>query len=583
MMIHPLSAEVIAQIAAGEVVERPASAVKELVENAIDAQATLITVEIEAGGRKLIRVSDNGSGILAEEVELAVQRHTTSKLQTADDLLTLQTLGFRGEALATIAAVSRMTLITRHRTQPFGTEMRLEGGHVRSRREVGQPAGTVVTVENLFFNTPARLKFLKSEANERRTIQHLIYDYAVAYPQIRFSLISDGRETFRSTGHGQLEDVALKVFGLETFRQMIPIRRDEPLDNQSTIKINGYVSLPSLYRHDRSRMTLFVNGRAIQDQNIQFAVTQAYHLLMERGRYPYAVVLLTVPPHFVDVNVHPTKAEVRFEDVNFVFVAVQRAVREALMQHTRVQTGSPERTAYHNATTTNLAHPSLLPDQFAEPLEQTPLNDNDEDTSFDYIPVGDSVPERPRTLPPLRVIGQLANTYIVAEGPAGLYLVDQFAASERVRYQQIMDELQQGALAAQPIEATTVNLTAQHSKLLEKHISTLAQFGFQFELFGNTTWRILAVPQWITPSQVTDFTARFLLAVENKSDSHIALVELLAQAAAYKAGQRLERDTMEQLLRLLERCPNPLNSPSGSATLIHMSRDQLSREFSRRT
>jgi DNA mismatch repair protein MutL len=582
MTIHPLSEDVIAQIAAGEVVERPASVVKELVENAIDAAAAIITVEIEAGGRQLIRVSDDGSGIRAEEVELAVQRHTTSKLQTADDLLTLQTLGFRGEALATIAAVSRMTLATRHRSQAYGSEVRLDGGRIRSRREVGQPAGTVITVENLFFNTPARLKFLKSEANERRTIQQLIQDYAIAYPQIRFVLISDGREMFRSTGYGQLEDVALKVFGLETFRQMIPISGTEPLDDRSFIQVSGYVSLPTIFRHDRSRMALFVNGRAVQDQNIQFAVTQAYHLLMERGRYPYAVVLLNVPPQFVDVNVHPTKAEVRFEDVNLVFVAVQRAVREALMRHTRLPTSAPPVSTASALPTTNLPHPSLLSDEFPLPTTDAERDSVDDD-SFDYIPEGDGVPERPRTLPPLRVIGQLANAYIVAEGPAGLYLVDQFAASERVRYQQILDELQQGPLSSQPTSALTVDLTSQNAKALEKHLSTLAQFGFQLELFGTTTWRISAVPTWLAPQQIADVIAKFLLALENKGEPSDALIRLLAQAAAYKSGQRLERDTMEQLLRLLERCPSPLISPSGSATLIHMSRDQLTREFSRRT
>lgn len=582
MNIHPLSEDVIAQIAAGEVIERPASVVKELVENAIDAAATIITVEVEAGGRQLIRVSDNGSGILNEEVELAVQRHTTSKLQKADDLLTLQTLGFRGEALATIAAVSRMTLSTRHRSQAYGSEVRLDGGRIRSRREVGQPAGTVVTVENLFFNTPARLKFLKSEANERRTIQQLIHDYAIAYPQIRFTLLTDGRETFRSTGYGQIEDVALKVFGLETFRQMIPISGTEPLDDRSFIQVSGYASLPTIFRHDRSRMALFVNGRAVQDQNIQFAVTQAYHLLMERGRYPYAVVLLNVPPQFVDVNVHPTKAEVRFEDVNLVFVAVQRAVREALMRHTRIPSSAPSASTPSAPVVTNLASPSLLPDAFPQSSAQTERDYGDDD-NFDYIPTGDGVPERPRTLPPLRVIGQLASTYIVAEGPAGLYLVDQFAASERVRYQQIVDELQHGMLASQPAPTLTVDFTSQASKTLEKHLTTLAQFGFQLELFGTTTWRVLAVPTWLAPQQTADVISKFLLALENKEDPFNALVRLIAQAAAYKAGQRLERDTMESLLRLLERCPSPLISPSGNATLIHMSRDQLMREFSRRT
>lgn len=577
MAIKRLPDSVIAKIAAGEVIERPASVVKELIENAIDADATFILVEVEAGGQKLIRVSDNGMGILAEEAELAVQRHATSKLQHPDDLLALKTLGFRGEALATIAAVSRMTLATRHRSQPHGVELRFEGGNLRSRREVGQPAGTIVSVENLFFNTPARLKFLKSEATERRIIAQWIADYAMAYPHIRFVLTSDGRETFRSNG-GQLADVALKVFGLETFRHMIPIHGQEMIDAQSAIHVTGFVSLPTIYRNDRSRMALFVNGRAVQDQNIAFAVTQAYHLLMERGRYPYAVILVSVPTDFVDVNVHPTKAEVRFQDLNLVFVAVQRTIREALMHHTHLTDKPTHPTTTTSNITTNLADAPI----FADETSVASVSSNAPHDAFDAIPASEDAPLRPRTLPPLRVIGQLANAYIVAEGPAGLYLVDQFAASERVRYQQWCDQRALGAVVGQPIASLTVEIPTQHRPTLWQHAALLQSFGITLELFGTTTWRILTLPSELPQQLAPELLTKFLLALEAQRDPTEALTLLLAQATAYKTGQRLERDAMEALLRLLERCPSPLISPSGSATLVHISRDQLLREFSRR-
>lgn len=583
MPIRVLPEEVVAQIAAGEVIERPASVVKELVENAIDAGASNIVVELEVGGQKLIRVSDNGHGILAEEAELAVQRHTTSKLERADDLLTLRTLGFRGEALATIAAVSRMTLATRHKSQALGVELRLEGGRLRSRKEVGLPAGTLVTVENLFFNTPARLKFLKSEATERRAVANLITDYAMAYPDIRFTLISDGRELFRSTG-GQLADIALKVFGLDVFRHMIPVSGHEPIDAHSGIEISGFVSLPTIHRNDRSRIALFVNGRSIQDQNLTFAITQAYHLLMERGHYPYAVILLSVPPDFVDVNVHPTKAEVRFQDMNLVFVAVQRTIREALMHHTRLPALGSTSTAAEKASapTTNLAHPMLLDghDLSAHPSKTAAEAEEDD---FAYIPMGDGTPERPRTLPPLRVIGQLASAYIVAEGPAGLYLVDQFAASERLRYQQILDQQQRGGLNKRSATALTLDVPSAYNRLIVQQLGVLKAFAVELEPFGSSTWRITALPEILTDQQASEVIRSFLIALEKQEEPNEALTRLLAQAAAYKTGQRLEREAMEALLRGLERCPNPLVSPSGSATLIHISRDQLLREFSRRT
>jgi DNA mismatch repair protein MutL len=582
MNIKPLSDAVIAQIAAGEVVDRPASVVKELIENSIDAGATVIVVEVEAAGRRLIRVSDDGTGILPEEVVLAVQRHTTSKLQQPDDLLRLSTLGFRGEALAAVAAVSRTSIVTRHRSHSHGVELKLEAGRITAQRDVGHPAGTVVTVENLFFNTPARFKFLKSEASERRAVLSLVHDYAIAYPHIRFVLINEGKESFRSSGHGRLDEVALKVFGLEIFRQMIPIYGEEALNDQDTIKVHGFVSLPALYRHDRSRLVLFVNGRAVHDQNILFAIIQAYHLLMERGRYPYAVILLNVPPHFVDVNVHPTKAEVRFEDVNLVFFAVQRTVRDALIRHTQLQ-GVPAPPMTASTPVTNLPSTPMMPIEHDTAQTSTVRSFETPESDFDYIPTDNDVPQRPRTLPPLRVIGQLADAYIVAEGPAGMYLIDQFAASERVRYQQIQDLLRQGALPAQQVAVPfTIDIKAQLSRTLETHLVMLNQFGFHLELFGASTWRLSAAPQGVTPQQVPELINQFLLALESHQDPEAALTLLLAQASAYKTGQRLERELMEGLVRLLERCPSPLVSPSGRATLIHLSRDQLSREFSRR-
>jgi DNA mismatch repair protein MutL len=332
MTIHVLSEIVAAQIAAGEVVERPASVVKELVENALDAGAQDIRVEIEGGGRQLIRISDDGHGIASEQVATAFQRHATSKITAIADLDTLATLGFRGEALHSIASVSRVTVTTRHRDETAGTRLRIEGGETLEQRPIGAPPGTVIAIADLFYNTPARLKFLKSETTERRHITTMVTNYAMAYPGVSFTLIHDGRETFRTYGTGELGDVLQKALGADIFRHMLPVTPQPPKrPDLPPIEVHGFTSSPDQSRANRSHITLFVNGRAIKDTSLAYAVTQAYHTLMPKGRYPIAVLMIDMPPAEVDVNVHPTKAEVRFRSPDIIFSAVQRAVRSAVI------------------------------------------------------------------------------------------------------------------------------------------------------------------------------------------------------------------------------------------------------------
>lgn len=332
MPIKILPDQVAAQIAAGEVVERPASVVKELIENALDAGASAIKIEVRSGGRELIRVSDDGHGIPSHEALIAFARHATSKLSHIEDLDSLVTLGFRGEALASIASVSHATMVTRHASEPSGTLLRLEGGQLIEQRSVGAPQGTVITIEHLFYNTPARLKFMKADATERRHIDSVITRYAMAYPNVRFSLTQDGRPTLSTTGNGSLADVLVETLGLDMVREMLPILPSgRPPSDAPPIQVYGYTSTPNLNRNTRSFITLFVNGRHVQDNSLTFAVCQAYHTLMPDDRYPVAVILLALPPTEVDVNVHPTKAEVRFRQPDVVFGAVQRAVRRAVL------------------------------------------------------------------------------------------------------------------------------------------------------------------------------------------------------------------------------------------------------------
>jgi len=343
MPIRLLPPEVAGKIAAGEVVERPASVVKELVENSLDAGATEIHVEIREGGRRLIRVADNGAGIPADEVELAFARHATSKLTDVDDLNHIATLGFRGEALASIAAVSQVTVLTRPRGQSVGRYLRVEGGHVVRQEGRGCPAGTVVAVENLFHNVPARLKFLRQPQTESGHIHDVMHHYALAFPDIRFRLTTDDRLSFQSSGNGQLHDVLLAIYGLEVAEKMLPIRTDAEADTRQPLSVQGYVSSPSLHRANRRHISLFVNRRWIQDRSLAHAVAQAYHTLLPVGRHPLAVILIELDPSEVDVNVHPTKREVKFRDGRRLFSAVQRAVRGTLLA------AAPVPTAMHAA------------------------------------------------------------------------------------------------------------------------------------------------------------------------------------------------------------------------------------------
>lgn len=611
MPIRVLSETVAAQIAAGEVVERPASVVKELVENALDAGATAISVDVSQSGTRLIRVGDDGCGIAADEAVLAFARHSTSKLERIDDLDRIQTLGFRGEALASIAAVSRTTLVTRQQGEAIGVEVQVEGGELRYQRAAGAPAGTLVTVENLFFNTPARLKFLKSESTERRQILQVVTRYALAYPSVRFYLVMDGREQFHSTGSGDLADVLISILGIETFREMLevsplpPTRPDLP-----PIAVYGYTSVPALSRSNRGQIILFVNGRAIVDQSLAYAVVQAYHTLLPQGRYPLAVLQITLPPEEVDVNVHPTKAEVRFRRPDAVFAAVQRAVRQAVIDQAPVASvqGDPfggsghfgavvDRSAQFGAQRPEIPGERQLrmtldsydagryahqrEDAGLLPLSRSAVRD---DTA---IPAGPAGPNRPRTLPILRVVGQVGAMYIVAEGPAGLYLVDQHAAHERILYEQFMErQAAQEPITQQTLGTTTLELPAAQASLLEEALPVLARLGFELEPFGATTFRVRAVPALLADRDPAEVLKQIVQDLESGVEPGEAtieqkLVKRVCKAAAVKAGQTLSYDEMTRLIEQLERCESPRTCPHGRPTMLHISGAELARQFGR--
>jgi DNA mismatch repair protein MutL len=571
MPIRILSHDVASKIAAGEVVERPASVVKELLENSLDAGATQIAIEVQGGGVRLIRVVDNGAGIPPEEVDLAFERFATSKVATADDLEGISSLGFRGEALPSIAAVSEVTMVTRSRDELSGIFVNIKDGAILEKAKRGCPPGTTVTVRNLFRNVPARLKFLKSASTENGHISNLVAQYSLAFPEVRFTLIIDGRTTFRSPGSGSLREVLGAVYGLDVAKAMLAIEAKEGADPLLP-RVIGFISPISLTRASRSYMSFFVNRRWVQSRMATYALEEAYHGLLMVGRHPIAVINISLLPQEVDVNVHPTKNEVRFRNERDIFSAVQKAVREALA----VQASMP--------TLDTLPQPQPAPEA---PTERLP--------AFDVRP-GEAVAKSPVEVPPsaepvakslpiLRVVGQLANTYVIAEGPDGMYLIDQHAAHERVLFERIRNERMRRAVEVQGLlQPVPVELTVRQQELLELQSEALSEYGFGIEHFGERTYLVRSVPAVLSGQNVAQSLVEVLdfLAEGEKGDRREEIAISLACHGAVRAGQALSHEEMRDLIRQLEQASQPRTCPHGRPTMIHLSASQLEKGFGRR-
>lgn len=591
MPIRILPPDVADKIAAGEVVERPASVVKELIENALDAGATVVRVEIREGGIRLVKVVDNGSGILREEVPLAVHRHATSKITSAEDLVAIRTLGFRGEALASIASVSRLTLTTRHRSEEVGARLVVEGGRRLHFDPAPHPAGTTVTVEHLFFNTPARRKFLKKPTTEAGRIHQVVTRYALAYPDVRFTLVSDGRTVLQTSGNGRLADVVAAVFGPEVAREMIPFGAvDMPWpDPTPEPQVWGFAGKPNLHRANRQHITLFLNRRWIHDHALVQAVVQAYHTFLPVGRYPIAVVHIALDPHLVDVNVHPTKAEVRFRDPRAVFHAVQKAVRAAIAGTAPVRRAPADITwaqppgwADRRRSLVEAGQQPAFPLSTDE--EAGPLPTPGEPTGG-WAPSAEGEGARP--LPLLRVVGQVGAAYIVAEGPDGLYLIDQHAAHERVLYEKLMAEREGGTIPAQQLlEPVPVSVDSNLAGLMTEHLDALLAVGFVIEPFGRDTYLVRAVPAVLSgqdPVRVVEEVVRALAEGEDMTGKTMEeqLITHICKRAAVKAGQVLSEQEMRALVRELEACQTPHTCPHGRPTMIHITAERLASMFGR--
>ena len=547
MPIRLLSSEVASQIAAGEVIERPASVVKELLENSLDAGARTLTITIEEAGKKLIEIADDGLGIPSAELNLAVSRHATSKLVHSEDLFSISTLGFRGEALASIGSVSRMTITSRVENETEGARLRVEGGKPGKITKVGTTVGTTMRVEDLFYNVPARLKFLKSDVTERRAIDSLVTRYALAYPDKRFKLSEGGNITLQTSGDGDRRAILAALYGVDVAKQMLEITAEE-----EAYRLTGFISPTSLTRSNRREITFFLNGRWVHDGSLSTALLQAYHTLLMVGRYPLTALFLEVHPEEVDVNVHPAKAEVRFRHQDKVFSFVQRSVRKTLLAYSPVPNVAPSlwgtmRTQPSASNAVGLDWAIGHDEKFSVNSDQPPEN---RDLRLETGPQPQTHPlnseqistqsvQSPNSnIPLLRLIGQIGATYLVAEGPDGLYLLDQHAAHERVLFEKLMTQHAMKNIPSQSLlTPVAVTLPPQSTHLLITQLPALQHFGFDVEEFGPNTFQVRAMPALFMGSDPAVMLRALVMGAVRSRNSRI----LGSRSSPYSTRRRSRR------------------------------------------
>ncbi|HSR24063.1 MAG TPA: DNA mismatch repair endonuclease MutL [Candidatus Eisenbacteria bacterium] len=556
--IRVLAPHVADAIAAGEVVERPASVVKELVENALDARSRRVSVEVRGAGRTLVRVADDGGGIPAGELRLAFRRHATSKVATLEDLAAIGSLGFRGEALASVAAVAGVEC------RSGGARVRLRAGEVVEEGAAIPVPGTVVEVRDLFANTPARLKFLKSEATETAACVKTVQGYALLYPEVRFELTVEGRSALRTSGDGDARAAAAAVHGAAVAAELLEVEGGA---------VRGLVSQPRLSRGSRDAILLAVNRRPAASRALLYAIEECYLGTLERGRYPVAVLNLTVDPHAVDVNVHPAKREVRFHSERALFADVQRAVRAAL-------TGSaPYRLAPAPAAATvrEWHAPRFVAGSGGPgPRQDVP----------GLVPAPAPAPGGPGLDAPLRPLGQVMDGYLVAEGEDGVVLVDQHAAHERVLYNRFLARLESRSLAAASqalLLPETVELDPAQLAAAADHRERIRALGFEVDEFGARTLRLIAAPAETPPERALP-ALRELLTVLAEARPDAATRDAAASLACHSAvrfGDRLDPSEQRRLLAELEVADQSITCPHGRPTRLLLSWQELKRHFRR--
>ena len=579
MPIRVLAPDVAATIAAGEVVERPASVVKELVENALDAGASTISIDLAGGGTESIRVTDNGSGIPEAEVELAFARHATSKLQMTDDLDRITTLGFRGEALPSIAAAAHVTVVTRSSSAGSATRLELDGGRIVRQSVTSAAPGTSVTVERLFHSLPARRKYMRSVSAEGSRAQQTAGHLALAHPSVQFVLHADGRRGLHTSGNGSLRDVMAALHGAELAAALLDVEASGP----AAYRVTGIIGPASVSRSNRNGISIFVNRRWIQSRALQVAVEEAYRGFLTVSRYPVAVLFLEVPAAEVDVNVHPIKREVRFVREGDAFSSVQRAVRERLLAASPITEAlvpsAPPAPATDGVKALELPH-------FEESARAATLAPRPDAEAPPPRPDPGGPPIPTLAMPSLRVMGQMANLYVVTEGPEGMYLIDQHAAHEQVLFERLMRQWEEKQPEVQALlEPPPLELTPEQVEVMEQAAPLLQGYGFQVEPFGDGAWLVRTVPAMARRVSLTRLAAEMLDLLREGPGAlgppHRALAVSIACHSAVRAGMALEHQELVSLVEALATAENPRHCPHGRPTTVHLSRGALDREFRR--
>ena len=604
------------KIAAGEVVERPASCVKELVENAIDAGANRIEIEIIDGGKTLIRVTDNGVGMTTEDAALALRRHATSKLSNVEDLENISTLGFRGEALPTIAAVSNLTLQTRTADSELGVKIKVAGGKIADTDEIGCKFGTTILVENLFFNVPARLKFMKSTQTEAGKIHDFIVKLALSRPDIAFKFINGNRASLTTPGNGKLIDTLTAVYGVDVANSLLDVKH-----SAGDFNISGYVGKPNFLNSYRSRQTFIVNGRVIANKTIYKAIDEAYKTLVSKTGYPLVVLKIDVPQNSIDVNVHPQKIEIKFADEGELFSSVYRAVRDAVSEKKVVSdlrkvAATPDKTHFTQMNFDEYFNDAPKSDFIIDPQNDNPaltveelrsavdsrkkdMFDDDDDFFREENILHEEMPPSPQidaqNLEKFYPIGQVALCYIVAQSDSDLYLLDQHAAHERILFDKLSsyaDEIPAQILLIHQ----NLKFDSRETAAIENNLELFNKLGFTLELSGENEFRLTSMPvdaanadagamlrEIISSLPDEDLTAQ----VDDKRRAEIAVnirkkfIAIASCRGAIKAGQKLSRQEMDALINDLSKTPHPHTCPHGRPTVIKFSSADLAKMFKR--
>ena len=615
--IRVLSDNVANKIAAGEVVERPASVVKELLENSLDAGSNALRIEIENGGRRLIRIADDGCGMLRDDALLAFERHATSKLHDVRDLLSIATLGFRGEALPSIASVSRLLLETRSNDEQTGTRVEIAGGKILSCDEIARGAGTTISVRDLFFNVPARKKFLRSEQTELAHIASLVTHYSLAHPSKTFELWNGGANLLHATPVETLKERVFQVFGSQILDDIIELaehrkllQMPEPDEPPREFGLRGFVSRPQVQKNNRNSIFVFVNGRLIRDRLVLHALSAAYHNLMPPACFPFALLFLESDCEEVDVNVHPSKTEVRFRHQSFVHDFVRDAIRGQIMQSRPAPSFSPAPRAQPAAELPYSDFSQTMQDAPVYVMQPPPLPAPRFDFGDASIPLNEPRPEPlklrvPDTHGPfplgalpqensmqrigeLRPLGQLHNSFIIAAGLDGLWIIDQHVAHERILFEQVLNQQAAGRVEMQQLlMPLIVQLSAEQQIEYARIADELLASGFDTEPFGNRTIAVKAAPAAVGLADLERVLLEILEIAENElrsvslSDLRRGIAASIACRAAIKINTPLDQRKMEWMLRTLAATEYPMACPHGRPVALQYGMREILRNFHR--